>query len=78
MFLAPIFTLPSITSHIDLIAEKISKNAGVLNKLSQIVPHQTLVCMYRSFVECYLNYYTIIHQSFISKILEIEKILEMS
>ena len=47
-------------NHIDLIAEKISKNAGVLYKLSQIVPHQTLISVYRSFVECYLNYCTII------------------
>ena len=43
-------------NHINLINEKISKNAGVLYRLKQVVPHQTLVSVYRCFVECYLNY----------------------
>ena len=43
-------------NHINLIKEKISKNAGVLYRLKQVVPHQTLVSVYRCFVECYLNY----------------------
>ena len=42
-------------------AQKISKNAGVLYKLKQYVPNDTLVCIYRSFVECYLNYCTLIY-----------------
>ena len=47
-------------NHIKLIAEKISKNAAILYRLRQIVPHQTLICVYRCFVECYLNYCAII------------------
>ena len=46
--------------HINLIKEKISKNAGVLYRLKQFVPHQTLVSVYRCFVECYLNYCIIV------------------
>lgn len=47
-------------NHIKLIAEKISKNAAILYRLRQIIPHQTLICVYRCFVECYLNYCTIV------------------
>ena len=47
-------------THIDVIAEKISKNAGVLYRLKEYVPHQTLLCVYRCFVECYINYCTIV------------------
>ena len=46
--------------HINNIAQKISKNAGVLYKLKQYVPMDTLMCVYRSFVESYLNYCTLI------------------
>ena len=46
--------------HINLTANKISKNIGILYKLRQYVPRNTLTCMYRNFVECYLNYCNII------------------
>lgn len=45
--------------HINNIAQKISKNAGVLYKLKQYVPTDTLLCVCRSFVESYLNYCTL-------------------
>ena len=46
--------------HIDHISKKISKNAGLLYKLKQYIPIKTLTCLYRSFVECYLNYCTVV------------------
>ena len=46
--------------HIDYISKKISKNAGMLYKLKHYVPLKTLTCLYRSFVECYLNYCTVV------------------
>ena len=42
--------------HADDVAAKLSKNAGVMYKLREYVPHNTLLCVYRSFVESYLNY----------------------
>ena len=46
--------------YIDYISKKISKNSGVLHKLKQYVPTRTLTCLYRSFIECYLNYCTVV------------------
>ena len=46
--------------HIDYISKKISKNAGMLYKLKQYVPIKTLTCLYRCFVERYLNYCTVV------------------
>ena len=43
-------------NHINNITNKISKNTGILYKLRSSVPTNTLVCIYRSFVESYLNY----------------------
>ena len=42
--------------HINSTSQKLAKNAGVLYKLSEYVPYNTLLCLYRSFVESYLNY----------------------
>ena len=46
--------------HIKEISKKISKNVGVLYKLRQYVPHNTLLSVYRSIIECYINYCNII------------------
>ena len=46
--------------HIKEISKKISKNVGVLYKLSQYVPQNTLLSVYRSIIECYINYCNII------------------
>ena len=46
--------------HINNIASKISRNAGILYKLRQYVPTDTLIFIYRSFVESYLNYCPIV------------------
>ena len=46
--------------HFNSIAQKIAKNCGILYKLRQYVPTDTLLCVYRSFVESYLNYCTLI------------------
>ena len=46
--------------HIDHISQKISKSAGMLYKLKQYVPIKTLTSIYRSFVDSYLNYCTVV------------------
>ena len=46
--------------HIKEISKKISKNVGVLYKLKQYVPQNTLLSVYRSIIECYINYCNII------------------
>ena len=46
--------------HINNIAQKISKNCGIFYKLKQYVSTNTLLCIYRSFVESYLNYCTVL------------------
>lgn len=47
--------------HIDHISVKISKNIGVLYKLRQYLPLDTLVIMYRNMIECYFNYCILIY-----------------
>ena len=47
-------------NHINSISNKISKNAGVLYKLRQFVPQNILITIYRSLVESYLNYCTLL------------------
>ena len=42
--------------HINEITKKISKNIGILYKLKQYVPCDTLLSVYRSIIECYMNY----------------------
>ena len=46
--------------HINEITKTISKNIGVLYKLSQYVPNSTLLSVYRCIIECYLNYCNLI------------------
>ena len=46
--------------HIKEITRKISKNTGVLYKLKQYVPISTLLSVYRSIIECYINYCNLI------------------
>ena len=46
--------------HINEINNKISKNIGVIYKLRQYIQTSTLVNVYRSIIECYLNYCNII------------------
>ena len=42
--------------HINQLAGKISKSCGILYKLRPYVNQKTLVTVYRSLVECHLNY----------------------
>lgn len=42
--------------HINYIAKKISKSAGILYRLSKFVPHSTLKQLYYSFIYPFLNY----------------------
>ena len=42
--------------HINEINKKISKNIGVIYRLKEYVPNSTLIAVYRSIIECYLNY----------------------
>ena len=42
--------------HINLLAAKVSRNAGILYKLKGIVPNATLKMLYNSFVHSHLNY----------------------
>ena len=46
--------------HINEISKKISKNIGVLFKLRQYVPNNTLLSVYRSIIEYYINYCNLI------------------
>ena len=46
--------------HINEINKKISKNIGVIYRLKQYAPISTLVAVYRSIIECYLNYCNLI------------------
>ena len=46
--------------HINEITKKISKNTGILYKLRDVVPSNTLLSVYRSIVECYINYCNLI------------------
>ena len=46
--------------HINEISKKISKNIGILYKLRQYVPNNTLLSVYRSIIECYINYCNVI------------------
>ena len=46
--------------HIKEITRKISKNTCVLYKLKQYVPISTLLSVYRSIIECYINYCNLI------------------
>ena len=46
--------------HIKEVSKKISKNVGVLYKLRQYVPQNTLLSVYRSIIECYINYCNVI------------------
>ena len=58
--------------HIDNILQKISKNIGILYRLRQFMPVHGLIMIYRSLVECYLNYCILIYgntyQSHINRI----------
>ena len=42
--------------HINDVTKKVSKNIGVLYKLRQYVPNITLLSVYRSIIECHINY----------------------
>ena len=46
--------------HIKEISKKISKNVGVLHKLKEYVPQYTLLSVYRSIIECHINYCNIL------------------
>ena len=46
----------SWSKHINLLAAKISRNAGILYKLKGIVPNSTLKLLYNSFINSHLNY----------------------
>ena len=46
--------------YVDKIADKVSKNSGILYKLRQCLPADSLKSIYYSFAFCYLNYYPII------------------
>ena len=45
-------------SHTDKIANKISKNIGILNRLKHYLPMQTLRTLYCSMIQTHLNYGT--------------------
>ena len=47
--------------HAEHISQKISKNIGVLYKLKLYVPKNTLLSIYRCFIECYMNYCILIY-----------------
>ena len=46
--------------HIKEITKKISKNIGVLYRLKPYLPSNTLLSVYRSIIECYINYCNIL------------------
>ena len=46
--------------HIKEVSKKISKNLGVLYKLKDFVPSNTLLTVYRSIIESYINYCNLI------------------
>ena len=46
--------------HIKEVSKKISKNLGVLYKLKDFVPSNTLLSVYRSIIESYINYCNLI------------------
>ena len=46
--------------HINEITKKISKNSAILYKLRQYLPENTLLSVYRSIIECYINYCNLI------------------
>ena len=46
----------SWANHINLLASKISRNAGILYKLKDLLPESTLKTLFHSFVQSHLNY----------------------
>ena len=46
----------SWTNHINLLTSKISRNAGILYKLKDLVPESTLRILFHSFIQSHLNY----------------------
>ena len=44
------------TNHINLLASKISRNAGILYKLKDLVSEKTLKTLFHSFIQSHLNY----------------------
>ena len=51
------------TNHITHISSKISKNIGIIKRLSKIVPHHVLITLYNTLITPYLNYCNIIWAS---------------
>ena len=43
-------------SHIDTIIKKISGGLGALKRARSLVPHETLIMMYKALVQPYLDY----------------------
>jgi hypothetical protein len=50
-------------NHITHISSKISKNIGIIKRLSKIVPHHVLLTLYNTLITPYLNYCNIIWAS---------------
>ena len=42
--------------HVDIVCKKISKTAGIINKLKNIIPINALINIYNSLVLLYINY----------------------
>jgi hypothetical protein len=49
--------------HLTHISSKISKNIGIIKRLSKIVPHHVLITLYNTLIAPYLNYCNIIWAS---------------
>ena len=60
-------------SHIDYCAKKISKVVGVLNKLKNTLPQNTLLTIYNSLIVPHLNYGAMIWEGNISRLVILQK-----
>ena len=60
-----LYTDESLTwiNHITHISSKISKNIGIIKRLSKITPHHSLITSYNTLITPYLNYCNIIWAS---------------
>ena len=60
-------------THLDKLGNKLSKTAGVLNRIKRIVPLNTMRTLYYSMVQSYLNYGVIAWGFECTRILKVQK-----
>ena len=59
--------------HIDMLAKKISKTIGIMKRLRNTLPHNTLLHIYNALISSYLNYGNIIWGERSNKLFKLQK-----